>query len=370
MFLEKILLRNFRNLKDIVLKAAPSLNIFIGPNGQGKTNFLESIYLLGTAESHRTNKEREMIHWDREKALVQGLLHKEEQQIKLSLLLDRTDKIVKVNDNQLSTISEFLGIFNTVIFSPGDLQLVKGSPARRRKFINLEISQVSNLYYNLLKKYEHVLRQRNNLLKDIRDRGRNKDIETLEIWDIQLVELGSKIIEKRVEVLGKLNILARLKQREITTGRENLSVEYESSLGELKSEDIKLIFKQNLVNNRDNEIKRGYTLVGPHRDDIILKINEIDLRKYGSQGQQRTSALALKLAELEFMKSETGEYPVLLLDDVFSELDENRRQTLIESITGKIQTFITTTEINTIGEINNGSRKIFRVDNGQITEGW
>mgnify|MGYP006295789455 FL=1 len=192
----------------------------------------------------------------------------------------------------------------------------------------------------------------------------------LEVWDEQLATIGSKIIKKRLEVIEKLKILARLKQRKLTNGKEELTLNYENSIsGDIKkSSDIKVIFKKDLVNNRNNEIKRGYTLSGPHRADLSLKINDIDVRKYGSQGQQRTVALALKLAELEFMKSEIGEYPILLLDDVFSELDDERRNTLIEVIKDNIQTFVTSTDINNVSELGD-TFYLFKVKNGNIERG-
>ncbi|MFW6409761.1 MAG: DNA replication/repair protein RecF, partial [Halanaerobiales bacterium] len=247
---------------------------------------------------------------------------------------------------------------------------VKGSPAGRRKFLDTEVSQVSSLYRHLLHKYKRIVKQRNNLLKEIRHKQANTDENMLAVWNEQLVETGSKIIKKRLEVTDKLKILARLAQRRITGGDENLSIEYKQSFSrEFHSEkEIKVIFEENLVNNKDREIERGYTLFGPHRDDLILKINDIDIRKFGSQGQQRTVALALKLAELEFMKSEVGEYPVLLLDDVFSELDSFRRSTLMEVIADNIQTFITTTGKQMDGLKDKSERgSFFSVEGGKIS---
>lgn len=367
MFLKKINLINYRNLKDILLDLNPNLNIFIGHNGQGKTNLLESIYLMGTGSSHRTYVDKEMINWDQDKALIQVLLNKKDHSLKLSMELDGSRKKIEINNNPLEKISDLIGNLNVVLFSPEDLYLVKGGPSHRRNFLNIEVSQVSTYYHYLLNDYHHVLKQRNNYLKEIRDKNK-KQYEMLDIWDEKLIELGSKIIMKRIEVVDKLKILARLSQRKITNGSENLSIEYESSITDqnIKDNDIKLIFREVLANNRREEIKRGYTLYGPHRDDLLLKLNGIDLRKYGSQGQQRTTALALKLAELEFMKSETGEYPVLLLDDVFSELDEKRRNTLLQLIAEKIQTFITTTDIDVLGKIRQSAYKLYKVENGII----
>lgn len=367
MYIEKISLKNYRNLTETLLTLNPNLNLFIGNNGQGKTNFLEAIYLLGTSSSHRNSNNKDLITWEKNKSLVQVKLIKKDQTLKISFLIHNNKKTVEINNTPLTKISELLGNLNVVLFSPEDLNLVKGGPEYRRNFLNIEISQVSKYYNHLLHKYNHVLKQRNNLLKNIRDKRSKKDL--LAVWDQQLITLGSKIIEKRIEVVEKIKILARLAQRNITDAHENLNLSYDCNLkGNLQKKEISLIFKQDLANNREREIKLGYTLTGPHRDDLVLKVNDIDIRKYGSQGQQRTTALALKLAELEFMKSETGEYPILLLDDVFSELDEKRRNTLIKTINNKIQTIITSTDLNNLQQINNNSYKLFKVKKGVIKE--
>ncbi|MGM0410734.1 MAG: DNA replication/repair protein RecF [Bacillota bacterium] len=370
MYVEKILLKNFRNIKDVHLDLNPNFNFIIGNNGHGKTNFLESIYLLATARSHRTNIDREMVNWEKSEALTQIMLNKRDYKLKISLLLQGSKKTIKINNTPLEKISDLMGNLNVVLFSPEDLKLVKGSPANRREFLNLEVSQVNSYYHHILNEYNHILKQRNNLLKELQIKKDNKKLNMLDIWSEKLVEVGSKIIDKRLGVVDRLKILARLSQRKITNGKENLNISYETSLkGNIKKEDISVIFKNNLVNNRDKEIKRGYTLFGPHRADLKLKINDMDVRRYGSQGQQRTVALALKLAELEFMKSETGEYPVLLLDDVFSELDKKRRNTLLNTITDKIQTFITTTDLRDIKKFSPEKEQVFIVKNGKFEKG-
>lgn len=364
MFVKKINLVNYRNLNSVFLDLSPNLNILTGDNGQGKTNLLESICLMATTSSHRTNIDKELINWEKERAQVNVLVEKKNYNVKLSMILEGSSKKFKVNNTPLERKYEFMGNLNVVLFSPEDLYLVKGGPSYRRDFINTELSQVSKYYSKLLSEFNHVLQQRNNLLKKIRDYG-NKNYDILDIWDEKLVSTGTRIIEKRLEVIEKLQILARLNQRKITNGSENLFLNYECSIGK-ELNNIPLIFRKVLEDNREEEIKRGYSLFGPHRDDIVFKVNGIDLRKYGSQGQQRTTALALKLAELEFMKSETGEYPVLLLDDVFSELDEGRKNTLVEIIADRIQTFITTTDINILGNFKNSNFKIFDVNQGDI----
>ncbi|MEC9489151.1 MAG: DNA replication/repair protein RecF, partial [Halanaerobium sp.] len=284
----------------------------------------------------------------------------------ISISYQPGSKEVKIDDNPLERLSDLLGYLNVVIFTPDDLQLVKGSPSVRRNFINNEISQVDPVYNHRLHKYNRVLRQRNNLLKEIGSKRKKED--ELLAWDIQLVELGSRIIQKRFAVLHKLNPLARLMQRKITFGQEELALDYQVDLEvnyQTPLSEIKDKFLALLERERTEELRRGITLYGPHRDDIKIESNEIDMRKYGSQGQQRTCVLALKLAELEFMKSERGEYPLLLLDDVFSELDALRREHLIKVIKDRVQTFITGTESNII-EFFPQNSKIFQVSEGRI----
>ncbi len=371
MYINKILLKNYRNIEKTYLNLNPNLNIFIGNNGQGKTNLLESVYLIATTESHRTNRDSELINWDKDKALIQLKILKKDYDLTISYEIEGRNKSIKINNNPLEKISDLVGNLNVILFSPEDLKIIKGGPSNRRKFLDLEISQVNPYYYHLLKEYNHIIRQRNNLLKKMYHQ-KNKDINLLEVWDEKLAEKGSKILLKRLKVLKKLKILARLSQRKLTNGNENLSINYDCTLNinnDYSLEDIKNVFLKKLKDDRNDEFERGYTLSGPHRDDLIFKINKVNVRKYGSQGQQRTVALGLKLAELEFMKSESGEYPVLLLDDVFSELDKTRKNTLLSIINDKIQTLITTTDLDDIDNfMYKKSSKIFNVKNGIIEE--
>ena len=371
MYINKILLKNYRNIEKTYLNLNPNLNIFIGNNGQGKTNLLESVYLIATTESHRTNRDSELINWDKDKNLIQLKILKKDYDLTISYEIEGRNKSIKINNNPLEKISDLVGNLNVILFSPEDLKIIKGGPSNRRKFLDLEISQVNPYYYHLLKEYNHIIRQRNNLLKKMYHQ-KNKDINLLEVWDEKLAEKGSKILLKRLKVLKKLKILARLSQRKLTNGNENLSINYDCTLNinnDYSLEDIKNVFLNKLKDDRNDEFERGYTLSGPHRDDLIFKINKVNVRKYGSQGQQRTVALGLKLAELEFMKSESGEYPVLLLDDVFSELDKTRKNTLLSIINDKIQTLITTTDLDDIDNfMYKKSSKIFNVKNGIIEE--
>jgi DNA replication and repair protein RecF len=371
MYIKKILLKNYRNIDKTYLNLNSNLNIFIGDNGQGKTNLLESVYLMATTESHRTNRDSELINWNKDKALVQLKLIKKDYDLTISYEIEGRNKSIKINNNPLEKISDLVGNLNVILFSPEDLKIIKGGPNNRRKFLDLEISQVNPYYYHLLKEYDHIIRQRNNLLKKMYYQ-KNKDINLLEVWDEKLAEKGSKILFKRLKVLKKLKILARLAQRKLTNGNENLTIKYDCTLNinnDYSLQSIKNVFLNKLKDDRNDEFERGYTLSGPHRDDLILKINDMNVRKFGSQGQQRTVALGLKLAELEFMKSESGEYPVLLLDDVFSELDKKRKNTLLSIINDKIQTLITTTDLDDIDNLTyKNSSKIFNVKDGFIAE--
>lgn len=371
LYVNRLYLRNYRNFEQADLQFNPGLNLFIGKNAQGKTNILESLYYLGTGSSHRTNSDADLIRWGSDYFFLKTGIQKRNREAVISFGYNQLKKEIKIDSNPLTKISDLMGYFNIVLFSPEDLQMVKGNPGFRRKFLNLEISQVNPYYYYNLQKYKQVVRQRNLLLKEMRQKGNKSENkrELLFVWDQQLVDLGSRLIKKRLEVTEKLDILARLTHRKITDGREVLRMEYKSSLGEisndLKSAEIKEIFLKRLQSKLNDEVNRGNTLVGPHLDDLELFINGINARKFGSQGQQRTAALALKIAELEFMRSEIGEYPILLLDDVFSELDSVRKSHLLKVIKDKIQTFITSTDTDSVKEVQ-GKYYLFSVKDGQV----
>lgn len=354
-------------MKEVDLKLNPSLNLFIGPNAQGKTNILESIYYLGTGTSHRTSHDQDLIQWEADYLYLKASFRKRNREMTISIGYNGAKKEIKVDNNPIQKMSDLMGYVNVVIFSPEDLQMVKGSPNFRRRFLNLEISQVNPYYFHNLQKYNQVLQQRNLLLKEIRETRKKRDL--LFVWDQQLIDLGSRLIKKRLEAIEKLDILARLVHRKITNGRENLVLGYESALGEISNrmsrEEILAIFEKRVQEVQNEEVRRGVTLLGPQRDDLSLTVNEINIRQFGSQGQQRTTALALKIAELEFMKSEIGEYPLLLLDDVFSELDTGRKAHLLEVIRDRIQTFVTSTDVDSLSDMQ-GKHNLFNIKDGQV----
>ena len=365
MHVVRMILQNYRNYIKLPLILHPGLNIFYGDNAQGKTNFIESIYLCGTGRSYRTFKEKELILWDEEIGYVKAEIERKDVNTKIELsLISGKPKIVKVGGIKINKLSELLGVLNVVMFSPEDLKLVKEGPIFRRRFMDIEISQVKPGYYYNFQKYSKILLQRNNLLKSIKyDRSL---VKTLDVWDEQLSEYGSYLINYRIEFINKISILAKLVHRKITDGSEELNISYATQFINIKSrEEIKVNIYKGLIDNRGKDIQRGSTSVGPHRDDIDFYINSVDVKTFGSQGQQRTCALSLKLSELEFIKGECGEYPVLLLDDVLSELDIKRQKFLLSSLKN-IQTFITCTSINDISEFRKNDRFLFEVNMGTI----
>lgn len=371
MRVSKLILRNFRNYVNLNIEFTQNVNIFIGANAQGKTNILEALYYGAMGRSHRTASDNDIVRWQEQFCNID--IEFSRMDIKNSL----TFKLIISHNNSHNkeiiynghTIKprEVIGSLNAVLFSPEDLLLIKGSPAGRRHFLDMEISQANPSYYRKLLEYNRIISQRNNLLKKIREH--KAKAELLETWDEQLAKSAAILVGKRQEALKKLAMLANLMHRKITANKENLTVNYARyglEAGKPEPDDPASWYQQQIVNSRNNDIIRGSTSIGPHRDDLILTVNGVNLRNFGSQGQQRTGVLALKLAELEFIKSETGEYPILLLDDVMSELDAVRREQLLTFIKDKIQTFITATDEKYFPNIKIG--KYYQVTNGTVTE--
>ncbi len=363
MHIEKIHLRNYRNYETLTLDFSSKINVFIGENAQGKTNLLEAIYFMAIGKSFRTSKDGDLIEIDQEGSYVKLLLSKNNgQEKRIEIGLDRLkNKKCKINGVPLDRVSELLGTLNVVIFSPEDLQIIKQGPSQRRDFIDGDLSQITPKYHHILGQYQKILKQRNQALK--MKQFRKVDLDP---WNGQLVQYGTEIILYRKEFIKGLSILTRLMHRKITREKENLKLIYESSVPLEKDqspETIKNNFLRLLKDLEEEEVKRGISLIGPHRDDLEFEINGKNVKKFGSQGQQRTTVLSLKMAELELMKKETGEYPVLLLDDVMSELDENRQQDLLQSLKN-IQTFITSTSMESMEKIE--SMNLYEVRGGKI----
>ena len=359
MFIKRLQMLNYRNYNALDIELCPNVNVFMGDNAQGKTNILEAIYYCAFAKSHRTSKDKELINWNGEHAFISVDVGRErlDKRIDISILKDGK-KSIRINKIKIKKIGELFGNFNVVMFSPEDLRIIKDSPGVRRKFIDMELCQLNPKYYYNLVQYNKVLNERNILL-----RNRNTSSEMLEIYDMQLVEFGYNIIRDRIKYIESLNKYAEKIHSDITSGKEKIKFKYISTIKDL--ENIKENFYTLLEKNRSKDCDRGITSIGPHRDDFFVYINDIDTKSYGSQGQQRTAVLTMKFSSLEIIKELTGEFPVLLLDDVLSELDFNRKKYILSTI-GQIQTVITCTGIEDLYEYLDEKAKVFKVKNGEI----
>lgn len=364
MYLKKLKLINFRNYKSLELNLNEKLNIFVGNNAQGKTNILEAIYLSAMGKSFRTSKDKELIMFNKKEAYMKVEGKKNYSDVEVEIKLSATKKkLIKVNKLSVAKNSDILNNVYVVIFSPEDLRLIKEGPSERRKFIDNELSQIKPYYFHNLNDYNKILIQRNHLLKNMRG---NVNKFMLDVWDEKLVDVGAKIIKQRHEFVKRIAPLSRLIHRKITNNRENIEISYLSNVDYIDNmEELKKVFKDKLNKALEVDIRRGTTTVGPHRDDIGVYIDKVDIRSFGSQGQQRTCALSLKLAEIELVKSETSEYPILLLDDVMSELDVHRQNFLIKALRD-VQLIITTTEINNLEELNMSNSFIYHVENANL----
>ena len=350
MKLTNLQLQNFRNYESVQLEFTDGVHVFIGENAQGKTNLMESIYALAMTKSHRTTNDKELIGWNKEFATIKGTVEKTATKTNLELQFSKKGKIAKVNYLEQKRLSSYLGNLNVILFAPENLTLVKGSPQNRRKFVDMELGQMSSLYLYDLVEYNRVLKQRNTYLKQLAIKKKQPD-EYLDVLSEMLSELASKIVFHRLDFMKQLEALAIPIHDQLSLGREKFSVSYQATIpleDGLTPEQMKEIYINQFKKNQTREADQATTLIGPHRDDLIFYLNEVPVQTYGSQGQQRSTVLSLKLAEIELMKLSTGEYPLLLLDDVLSELDDDRQTHLIKAIENKVQTFITTTSLDGI----------------------
>ncbi len=382
MHVKSLTIKNFRNCIDLNLSFNKPINLFFGNNAEGKTNLLESIYYLATGTSHRTRNTKELINWERDFFYLKSDIIKRSKDISIELGYNLNNKKkVKINGAEKSELKLSKIGLNAVMFSPEDLMLVKGSPGDRRRYLNLEISQTDNKYAYHLEQYNKTLRQRNKFLKEkgyLSSSNNNSEYfrDQLYIWDDQLALHGLKILARRKEIVHKLGILSKLNSRKISDNKDVLELSYYSNLekkdiyhGDREKVELSKVDYLDKLQNREQikeDLLKKSTNLGPHRDDLLFFVNKKDARKYASQGQIRTIILALKIAELELIKSEIGEYPVLLLDDVLSELDVKRRKHLLEISKSKVQTFITGTKKDDfLNDILN-SAQIFRVKSGEV----
>ncbi len=357
MYIKSLECRNFRNYESLCASFDPGTNIFYGDNAQGKTNILEGMYLCGTTKSHRGNKDKDMIRFGEEEAHIRMVLHRRQADHKIDMHLRKNKtKGVAIDGLPIRKASELFGIVNFVFFSPEDLNIIKNGPAERRKFIDSELCQLNKLYLDELSAYNKVLAQRNKLLKEL---AFQPSLEaTLSVWDEQLIRYGGHLISAREAFIDRLNTISGDIHRQLTGGKEEIRILYEPDTSAEK-------FEENMAVNRERDLKYKMSSVGPHRDDICVLINDIDIRKFGSQGQQRSAALSLKLSEIEMIRTIVKTTPVLLLDDVLSELDSSRQRYLLDSIKD-IQTFITCTGMDDLLENDFPIDRIFRVVEGTI----
>lgn len=357
MFIESIELSNFRNYGQLHMSFSEGTNVLYGDNAQGKTNILEAIYVCSTTKSHKGSKDREIVKFGEEESHIKMMVRRDNIPYRIDMHLKKNKaKGIAVNGVPIKKASELFGIVNVIFFSPEDLNIIKNGPAERRRFIDLELCQLNKIYvYNLLQ-YNRVVIQRNKLLKDMEFNPSLK--ETMEIWDMQLIKFGKEIIKIRTQFIKELNELIHDIHFHLSGEKEDLVIQYEPNV---EAEE----FERALEKNRFQETRQKLTLTGPHRDDLNFIVNGTDIRKFGSQGQQRTAALSLKLSEIELVKKTVKDYPVLLLDDVLSELDSKRQEHLLSEI-NRIQTMITCTGLDEFVNSKFRMDKIFRIVDGTI----
>lgn len=359
MIIKSIELKNFRNYGQLNLSLDEGTNILFGDNAQGKTNILEAAYVSGTTKSHKGSKDKEMIRFGEQEAHLRTIVLKQQKEYQIDIHLKQNRaKGIAVNKMPLKKASELFGILNMVFFSPEDLNIIKNGPSERRRFLDLELCQLDKIYLADLTNYNKILNQRNKLLKDLNFRPELRD--TLPIWDMQLVETGRRVIARRKKFVEEISEIVHQIHYRISGEKEELLLSYEPDV-----EDI--FFEDELSRAKERDLKYYQTSVGPHRDDLLFSIQGVDIRKFGSQGQQRTSALSLKLSEIELVRAAIHETPVLLLDDVLSELDSNRQNYLLNNISDT-QTIITCTGLDEFVKNRFQINKVFEVIHGEVFE--
>lgn len=357
MIIKSLEIADYRNYDSLHIDFSGGTNILYGDNAQGKTNILEAIYMSATTKSHKGSKDKDVVNFNKEEAHIRTYLEKEGIETRVDMHLRKNkSKGIAIDGQKIKKAAQLLGLLNVVFFSPEDLSIIKNGPAERRRFVDMELCQLDQFYLYNLNNYNKIVNQRNKLLKDMYFNPSLRD--TLNIWDSQLISFGSKIIERRQLFVDQLNEIILEIHRKLSGGKEDLLIRYEP--------DVTIdSYENKLAVNQERDVKLKQTTTGPHRDDFSFLIGDIDIRKFGSQGQQRTAALSLKLSEIELVKKMTKDNPVLLLDDVLSELDSNRQNYLLSTI-GNIQTIITCTGLDEF--VNNRFEidKVFHIENGKI----
>lgn len=361
MKINNLVLKNFRNYSDCSVTFDPFINIFIGSNAQGKTNLLEAIYILSLSKSFKTNIIEELIFFQQDFAKITGQIVTNEKNMNLEIILSALGKKAIINQKEIKKTSDYVGYLNVVLFIPEDLMLIKGSPRLRRKLMDMEISKISPIYMYNLNKYYKLLKERNKYLKMLHESHKKED-EYLEVLSEQMAKLQIDLLKKRIEFVGLLNDISTSMYDYISLHKEVLNIEYKSIYKDISYEGILKKYQKNY----QRDIAYSQTMDGLHKDDMIMSLDGKNAMLYASQGQQRSIVLAMKIALLELIKKEIGEYPILLLDDVLSELDDIRKTKLLNLIQGKVQTFLTSTSIDGIHhQVIENAKKIY-IENGQV----
>jgi len=376
MKIKSLKLLYFRNYLSTNIDAHPSLNVLVGNNANGKTNIIESIFCLALGKSYRTKSDSECIMFGETATAMSCIVNKNDKDLDIMLGISNKGKSAKIAGIKKTKLTDFVGELNVVLFSPEDLQIVKGSPSLRREFMNREFYQFSRIYHKYYLMYQHLLKQRNSYLKDMRKNPKDElSLAYLETLTSQLAKVALYITKERVSFVQDISKLTYKNMLNISNGQETLKIKYKSSvldalnISEINDESFteenltKVMMKKSF-----DDIMRGSTKIGPQHDDLEFYINDLDAKMYASQGQQRSIVLSLKLAEINYLKEKTGTYPVLLLDDVLSELDKNRQLKLLDAINENVQTFITTPSISDIKEDLLKKAKVFNIENGNISE--
>ena len=376
MRIKSLKLLYFRNYLSMNIDVHPSLNVLVGNNANGKTNIIESIFCLALGKSYRTKSDSECIMFGETATAMSCIVNKNDRELDIMLGINNKGKSAKIAGIKKTKLTDFVGELNVVLFSPEDLQIVKGSPALRREFMNREFYQFSRIYHKYYLMYQHLLKQRNSYLKDMRKNPKDEmSLAYLETLTSQLAKVALYITKERVSFVQDISKLTYKNMLNISNGQETLKIKYKSSvldalnISEINDESFteenltKVMMKKSF-----DDIMRGSTKIGPQHDDLEFYINDLDAKMYASQGQQRSIVLSLKLAEINYLKEKTGTYPVLLLDDVLSELDKNRQLKLLDAINENVQTFITTPSISDIKEDLLKKAKVFKIEDGNISE--
>lgn len=353
---------NFRNYERLNINFSENINIFIGNNGEGKTNILESIYVLAITKSHRSYMDKNLITTSKNIMKIKGKVDTLKGIKNMELVMSNKGKRVSINKVVSKKVSDYISNLSVILFSPDDLELVKGSPGIRRKYLNIEIGQLDNKYLYYLNDYNELLKTRNEYLKSINLDNVNK--EYLDILNNQLVDKAYEIYKYRYDYVDSLNRYMKNISNDLSS--HSIRISYVNNLDIEKLDNIKNILLSKLNSNLKREIIVGTTLYGPHRDDFDIFINEKNARDYGSQGQQRLCVLCMKFAELEIFNEIKKEYPILLLDDIFSELDNDKKNAIVKYLSNNIQVFITSTDITDIDKKIISNSKIFKIEDGSI----